>query len=1206
MVNDGSLNNSALDLFSPSAGIASEFKLYSGPNLSGPLQTVQTNSTNGAVDDQSYDPTTGKLIEDFSILPNGSATLNAYDPTGVPEYSATINRAGQLTRATESSTIQEPRFANDVASTLAAQLITNFLIKHNIALSTVATSFSSTGISTLLGVTNTATQGAYIAASLSAGQQFLASYGIDLANAAAGLGGSIAGADLFKAIGLPSQVGSVIGSGLSQQATASIINYVSVNFSPGSVGTQLGFVKNVNGALDITNIAYEIADVGAEAISNYLGGKISNLIIGSPNEGATIGGAAGTAIGAAAGPIVFSEIVGETLGSELGPVGVLLGATLGKVIGELIGDIFGPGKSVGPNASCQVSFDGTSTWTPRFAAEDNGGNPSIAANLAQGVCTELQSIFTSVGGRFVNPDAELSCGMGYYAERGFFSYFKPGPGALFFSTPQAAIDNAVLNILRASPIDGGNPYMEYALAHSKATTVAGLINDLNAAHDFGNYVSDPTLFDLSMVASGSQSQLTSWAMEQSEAQSLGLANISPGADGAYQYFVTNTNDSGPGSLRQALTFANQFGGDVDFDLTTQDPGFKPVGPAMNGVTPAAWIFQPLSPLPALNGDQAISIYGLSQESWTNTNPGGLQIEIDGSKAGSGTDGLSIASSGKLVFVEGLDIVNFSGNGILISGSGSDCISSCYIGVNSTGLTAEGNGQSGISIQAGSADNQIQDSVISGNAGAGIHISGGGADGNEITGNMIGTDLTGTIAVPNGGSGVLIDKGAQWNLIGGTTQADRNIISGSTGNAIQISGTGTDGDMIEGNYIGLDSRGTKQIANGGDGVLIGDGPRETQIGGTSAGERNYIAGNLGFGIELDGGAAAYSSVQNNVIGTSTVYGVQILNALGGAAVGVNAPTALLSYFSDETTGIASSNTIAGGVQLKSIAAPVTTPVNQTNNSRPMTRSIIPAYFGNVPDCLPDWEKVIADDVPGKAEVMLIVNIGLGVGGRDGGPLIPSDWNAPEVTAFYRQVLVQAYMKGIKLLGYVSTNYGNRPIADVERDIASWKAMWPGITGIFLDEQATGTDANPHAAMQALPYYEAIRQYVLQQFGPTLNSVSDPRVVTNPGNVGNLPNDLQAYLGSGSTVTVADIMDIYEDSNLSGYTPPSWVKGYASGRFSILLYGQPSLSAFKAAVNDHAGNVYVTSLTEDQDPWSGLTPNWASEVDVISQLNANLHN
>jgi len=140
---------------------------------------------------------------------------------------------------------------------------------------------------------------------------------------------------------------------------------------------------------------------------------------------------------------------------------------------------------------------------------------------------------------------------------------------------------------------------------------------------------------------------------------------------------------------------------------------------------------------------------------------------------------------------------------------------------------------------------------------GIRLDNASADDNIIQGCMIGT--TGTGDNGNKHHGILISNGAQSNLIGGTTEAARNIISGNGtseievddmnvvttlgfGNGIHLAGTGTTGNVIIGNYIGTSADGTAAVGNAFSGVVIVQGASSNQIGGLGAGEANVISGN----------------------------------------------------------------------------------------------------------------------------------------------------------------------------------------------------------------------------------------------------------------------------------------------------------------------------------------------------------------------------
>src|SRR5207253_6002286 len=120
--------------------------------------------------------------------------------------------------------------------------------------------------------------------------------------------------------------------------------------------------------------------------------------------------------------------------------------------------------------------------------------------------------------------------------------------------------------------------------------------------------------------------------------------------------------------------------------------------------------------------------------------------------------------------------------------GGDVIEGNYIGTNATGTAVLRNLGFGVFIN-GSPGNTIggtaagMRNVISGNA-RGIEIVNGSATGNVVQGNLIGTDVTGTLSEGNGDGVVIQDSPG--NTVGGTTVAARNIISGN-GDGIDING-----------------------------------------------------------------------------------------------------------------------------------------------------------------------------------------------------------------------------------------------------------------------------------------------------------------------------------------------------------------------------------------------------------------------------------
>ncbi|MEO8290475.1 MAG: post-COAP-1 domain-containing protein [Gaiellaceae bacterium] len=174
------------------------------------------------------------------------------------------------------------------------------------------------------------------------------------------------------------------------------------------------------------------------------------------------------------------------------------------------------------------------------------------------------------------------------------------------------------------------------------------------------------------------------------------------------------------------------------------------------------------------------------------------------------------------------------------------------------------------------------------------IDGGGS---RIEGNFVGTDASGTAPAGNGiGIEVL---NSDDNVIGGTTVAARNVVSGNADDAIRIVGDPfvgsiATGNVIQGNYIGVDASGATAVHNK-SGVVVVIGAEGTLVGGTVSGAANVISGN-DFGVLLQG---ADSVVQGNLIGT---------NAAGTAAVGNAVGIFVLS---DLATGTGGSGELIGG-------------------------------------------------------------------------------------------------------------------------------------------------------------------------------------------------------------------------------------------------------------------------------------------------------
>ena len=222
-----------------------------------------------------------------------------------------------------------------------------------------------------------------------------------------------------------------------------------------------------------------------------------------------------------------------------------------------------------------------------------------------------------------------------------------------------------------------------------------------------------------------------------------------------------------------------------------------------------------------------------------------------------------------------------GNGLFASSVAGLVIQGNYIGTDSSGTNAIGNVTNGVNLAVSGA--QIggttagEGNVISGNTGEGVEIQAAGTA-NRVEGNIIGLDANGTTVVGNTGHGVYIYSGANGNFIGGTVAGARNVISGNN-YGVYISGLGSDGNIVEGNYIGTDITGTLDRGNSASGVRISSGANNT-IGGSSAAARNIISGNDGSGVLISGVSATGNLVQGNYIGTDVSGSLDVGNSQHG--------------------------------------------------------------------------------------------------------------------------------------------------------------------------------------------------------------------------------------------------------------------------------------------------------------------------------------
>jgi titin len=190
----------------------------------------------------------------------------------------------------------------------------------------------------------------------------------------------------------------------------------------------------------------------------------------------------------------------------------------------------------------------------------------------------------------------------------------------------------------------------------------------------------------------------------------------------------------------------------------------------------------------------------------------------------------------------------------------------------------------VNFNNGATSNLVLDNLISGNRSDAVSLYHTGTNGNILQGNYIGTDVSGTTAVPNTSAAIWIGEGASHTLIGGVGEGEGNLISGNTGDAISINHAETTGTVIQGNFIGTDVTGSATLPNNSNGIVLVSGTHDNLIGGTETGAGNVISGNFGDGVILVDGGTSGNSVQHNFIGTDLTGTIALGNWNRGLYIG----------------------------------------------------------------------------------------------------------------------------------------------------------------------------------------------------------------------------------------------------------------------------------------------------------------------------------
>ena len=382
------------------------------------------------------------------------------------------------------------------------------------------------------------------------------------------------------------------------------------------------------------------------------------------------------------------------------------------------------------------------------------------------------------------------------------------------------------------------------------------------------------------------------------------------------FTVTSVDDSGPGTLRQAILDANTAAGadEVRFNI-----------PGEAGATRTV---QPVSPLPLIT-DRVV----LNGRSQPGSGPTDYPIHLDGALAGANANGLKLTTSDS--HITGFRIGGFGGHGIMFEGGGNHQVYGNIIGADVVGnVTRPGNGGAGV-YALDSAFNQIGGdvtefhrlNVIAGNGQFGVQLVGTQTRHNHVQMNFIGATIEGT-ALGNQLGGIQISQ-AEGNTVGiGFGSSLGTVISGNNGPGVVISGEGADSNLVLAANIGFNyisdlsspSSSASVIANAGPGVRIEGGAADNQV------LVNKIGGNAGGGVVIVDEDSSGNIISGNLIGIDYSQTVPVGNGPAGAGVVLRAPR---NQVGGNPADFASPHNViafnaGGGVIIQGNATPGSTP------------------------------------------------------------------------------------------------------------------------------------------------------------------------------------------------------------------------------------------------------------------------------------------
>jgi hypothetical protein len=227
-------------------------------------------------------------------------------------------------------------------------------------------------------------------------------------------------------------------------------------------------------------------------------------------------------------------------------------------------------------------------------------------------------------------------------------------------------------------------------------------------------------------------------------------------------------------------------------------------------------------------------------------------------------------------------------------------------------------------------------------------------------------------------------------------------------------------------------------------------------------------------------------------------------------------------------------------------------------------LVPAYF------YPSNDSTYWDDLAAAAKTVGTTIV-----------LNPSTGPGTAVDQNYVSAITKVRDSGGKVIGYVHTNYGKRPLSDITGEIDRYISYYQ-VDGFFIDQMTTDK------ADENVAYYKSVRDYI--------KGLSEQYSVT--GNPGTMPDEI--YLSH----PLVDRVVVFEgsESMYANFLPSEWQSRYPRERFAHLVYDANSEQmeqVFNLSSSNIVGNLYVTG-EKTSTPYDALPRYWDQEVRLASAV------